>query len=907
MRPIRLTMQAFGSYGRRTEIDFTKPVQNIFLITGDTGAGKTTIFDAIVFALYGEASSGINKKDGAELQSQYIDYKTEPFVELIFTEEQGGGRQEYTVHRVPRHVRPKRGGGTIEVKETVSLTLPDGMGGSREFSENQKQTDARIEEIIGLTKSQFMQVAMIAQGEFMELLRADSNRKKEIFRKLFGTERFQRIVDELSVRHKEKNAEIGRIRTQCQTEIAHIVIPEGIEDREDLQELKACRERILKTERLSVVDMEELMERLQQLIQELKEDEKTAAAAEKDASERRDGKRDANEKGKLLKENFRQFREAERILQECREKEPLMQEQAALVQRLQTAGRLRAEYKALEDAKAQLLQKELQKTSLETELPQLLEHRKKALAQEQEAQSRKERLAQWLPKAVQGAEIEQQVQRLQKDTANRQKEYLTSREEAVNLRDKWQKAQNAFLDQQAGFLAQQLEEGKPCPVCGALEHPSPCSMKPQQSDLTRAAIDRMAQDAAAAESRQSKKAAGAEAARQMLEDRQAALESARQELLAEFQAEFQTEFRTQFQKEGQLSALAQSLSGESGRQEQVYQKAHKEAETIKTKCNQKEALAEQLSREIPQQQDLSRRRREEYEESLQKVGTTTEQWQQILQQYPADAAQELQHEIEVYRKRRDQAAGSKETAGRLIQGQTEPDLAQLQEEYLQADAAYQAARQQMEQAKSACKDNETVYQNLAPKMQERAQKVRENQQIENLYNRLAGKNTGARMDIETYVQRYYLQRILYGANLRFEEMSGGQFELRMVPEEQAGAGKNRGLDLLVYSAVTGKEREVRTLSGGESFMAALALALGMADQIQESSATIHLDMMFIDEGFGSLDDRARGQAVRVLQEMAGGDKLIGIISHVTELQQELENQLIVTKDNEGSHVRWVLS
>lgn len=173
-----------------------------------------------------------------------------------------------------------------------------------------------------------------------------------------------------------------------------------------------------------------------------------------------------------------------------------------------------------------------------------------------------------------------------------------------------------------------------------------------------------------------------------------------------------------------------------------------------------------------------------------------------------------------------------------------------------------------------------------------------------LYELLAGKVTGARMDIETFVQRYYLERILYAANNRFLEMSAGQFELRMYDIEKAGEGKNRGLDLMVYSTVTGKEREVRTLSGGESFMAALALALGMADQIQENAAAINLDMMFIDEGFGSLDNHSRNQAVKVLQQMAGGSRLIGMISHVTELKQEIEDQLIVSRDENGSHVRW---
>ena len=135
-------------------------------------------------------------------------------------------------------------------------------------------------------------------------------------------------------------------------------------------------------------------------------------------------------------------------------------------------------------------------------------------------------------------------------------------------------------------------------------------------------------------------------------------------------------------------------------------------------------------------------------------------------------------------------------------------------------------------------------------------------------------------------------------------MSGGEYELRMYDAKKAGEGKNRGLDLMVYSNVTGQEREVRTLSGGESFMAALSLALGMADEIQAKSSAINLDIMFIDEGFGSLDDRARNEAVKVLKSMADGSKMIGIISHVTELKQEIEDLLIVTKDDDGSHTSW---
>lgn len=233
MRPLKLVMQAFGSYGNRTEIDFEKPDQNLFLITGNTGSGKTTIFDAIVFALYGEASSNANKKNGAELQSQFVEIGTEPFVSLTFSEKNGTEIDLYTVKRIPRHVRPlKRGSGEKMVSEEVSLTMPDGS----EYPA--KETDAKLMEIVGLTKEQFMQVAMIAQGEFMELLRAKSDDKKMIFRKLFHTGLYEEIKNEFAVRKKEKQAEIDQIRMRCIAEISRTELPEGLEQTAFLKEKK---------------------------------------------------------------------------------------------------------------------------------------------------------------------------------------------------------------------------------------------------------------------------------------------------------------------------------------------------------------------------------------------------------------------------------------------------------------------------------------------------------------------------------------------------------------------------------------------------------------------------------------------------------------------------------------------
>ncbi|MBQ1808827.1 MAG: SMC family ATPase, partial [Selenomonas sp.] len=254
MKPRKLTLQAFGSYGQKTDIDFSLPQQNLFLITGDTGAGKTTIFDALVFALYGENSSNTNKKASTDMQSQYIGRDVTPFVELTFSEQEDGQDRCYTVRRVPHHFRKRlRGqGDDIEAREELTLTMPDGSNYNGKIGE----INTKLQEIIGLTKEQFMQVGMIAQGEFMELLRMESTKKKEIFRRLFATEIFDRIVNELKSRNAATQEEMKRLMQRCQGVI------EGLAAESDA-ELQALKLRLSQTKDISIVDIEELQARLE--------------------------------------------------------------------------------------------------------------------------------------------------------------------------------------------------------------------------------------------------------------------------------------------------------------------------------------------------------------------------------------------------------------------------------------------------------------------------------------------------------------------------------------------------------------------------------------------------------------------------------------------------------------------
>ena len=1082
MKPIQLTMQAFGSYGKKTVIDFTKPDQNLFLITGDTGSGKTTIFDAIVFALYGEASSVVNRKNGAELQSQFAAASVEPFVELIFSEKEGSEDVHYTVRRVPKHVRPlKRGTGLKEESGSVSLIMSDGT----EYPS--KETDKKLEEIVGLTKNQFMQVAMIAQGEFMALLRAKSDDKKVIFRKLFNTELYQNIVDELAKRRKDKDRKIAQIKTACQTEVGHILVPklvtaDGAEtDQEqngaadqiadecrDANKLQELKERILKSERLSLPDMEALLQNLVSVSEWTKDKVQQSESETSQLYKVYLLKRDAVTKAGQLLERYKELEEVEKELGECEAIKPLMQEWQQCMRQIEDAydiltlwkqyqevsGQLETARQALaaneqalpeqkmacEQAAVQLQQaKKVQeqalmdfsevKTHVENDLEafsKMAEAKRKVLTAQtkvdeagKQARIAEESLSdlesnekQWQTQAELLSDTDSRMiilQGKQRDIAgigadfeswkDEEKDYFCQQrcaEEAdkvyADAKDRFNKentayiqAYNDFLDAQAGFLAEKLQRGEPCPVCGSTIHPHP--HQAEKSALTKEELNILSESVRELQEGQAAAAKKAGEAKAMLDakeknciqiweklrqkviaysrnemgeldseeiqglietwkkalkDEEKQLQKDKKQLqqlkkwlmkaakdkekltaqknkadkmladtkaeLAAAQAELKSTFiSTYYKSEEEANQFMEQAEQRKKNAEKQYHSCDKVDKKVRSDKEKTELEIAQYRRDIPNLQDKSDKRKAVYIQLMEEKQLTEPQWKCVTESYDKADRQQFEEKIRQYQSKLSAAGKQKAVAEKAIDGRVKPDMEQLCSEQNAAEAAWKKEQALYERYAEMYKTNHRVCEALMPKMAERSKIMEEHRRLDDLYNLLAGKVTGARMDIETYVQRYYLERILYAANRRFGEMSAGQFELRMCDITKAGEGRNRGLDLMVYSNVTGKEREVRTLSGGESFMAALSLALGMADQIQQSSSAIHLDMMFIDEGFGSLDSQSRDQAVRVLQQMAGGSKLIGIISHVSELKQEIEDQLIVSKDEEGSSARWQIS
>lgn len=1052
-------MQAFGSYAERTVIDFTAPEQNLFLVTGDTGAGKSTIFDALVFALYGESGSEQNPRNGEELQSQYADFATEPYVELVFTEQEAGGRKRYMVRRVPKHIRPKRrGDGMREMSGSVTLTMPDGQ------IYPQKETDGKLVEIVGLTKEQFMQTGMIAQGEFMQLLRAKSDDRRVIFRRLFHTEMYQNVVDELNARRRKKLSEISEIQTELRTEAGHAVLPEHA-DR--LKELAAD---LAASDRFSVTDLEEFCHLLAEWNEELRAESEKSDQLVKKAQQKAEAARDAFTRGEVMEKRFVSLRQAEALFRKLaagRDDADRMEKTAADVQ---AAWEIEAVYRRYLDASTAAESLRRSNTEREAALPELrlaLENAERewssadknrrqetaacaqtgqrvrtalgvferldvmkesagkaeqaekeaslSLASAKEARSKyEEQISGWrreevklgdagaalsgweaswkenelLSELAETAGRQEEEARRQQKTAEREAEaFMLASAEYEKARSCYDEDRRVWLRHQAGFIARELRPGMPCPVCGSVEHPAPCMLPADLSDITERRLQEEKLNVERLAAAQEKAAAESKSASDLLTEKRRTAEKARTDLLHRMQRAGNQEIENEdlpgilFALQGKKKALLagkglleqnaarkdelsgllagaqeqltklrdleeqalrreqectarlsgargalESLRSEAGfssvqearksladaekrklASERLADKAQNAREQASSDIQKMQSLLEQGGRELPEREEEVSRRRGLYEDICHRKNMEEAVWKKLTASYSAEDASSLLKQVQEYRTSAASAEGSLRTAEEAVKGHSEPDLEKLRNVQEEASEALGHLREESVRCRESLRQNAAVLKAMKPAMERRSLLQKDFQQLDYLYSALAGRVSGAHMDIETYVQRYYLERILHSANRRFFEMSGGQFELRMCSAEQAGMGHNRGLDLMVYSEVTGRTREVRTLSGGESFLAALSLALGMSDQLQSGQSSIHPDILFIDEGFGSLDDHAREEAVRVLQQMAGGHRLIGIISHVTELKQQIEDQLAVTRDEHGSHVHWILS
>ena len=910
MRPIKLTISAFGPYADTQVLDLDKLGENgLYLITGTTGAGKTSIFDAITYALYDRPSGDI--RDDSMLRSKYADDTAETYVKLEFMCKD----KLYVVRRNPEYYRPKaRGDGLTKQTAGAELIYPDG----RVVNKSKKEVTKAIEEIIGVDCKQFLQIAMIAQGDFRKVLLADTEERKKIFRQIFKTHKFdkiqQQIKDEAGALEKEfdqtkqavlthaksmscaeesaeydlvKQAKSGMVATQEILNLLDRLIATDTAENAALQEqittlnkdMGTIDAQIGKAEdyEKQVENYRERMDKLPEAMAQVGEAEKSLAVAksrEADATELR-------KKITLLQGQFSEYEKLNNLQSAYTEREndiaanrkKLDAYNAKITEQQNEVDKIKAEYKSLENA---------------GENREKLRNEAQALSDEREKiNGLKDDLGKY------------ETCKSALETA--QASYQTAQTKAGNLTEEYNRLNKQFLDGQAGIMASQLADGEACPVCGSIHHPSLAKIScdvPTEADLKKA---KQVSDTA---SEAAKKASENCAAK--MASKNAAFENVTKQINALFNNEtVETVGACIRSRLLELDADINVVNQKIATQEKnIERKAKLETQLpiaeaqLQSLKEEEQKLATSITASQTEQQSadtqIAELKAKLTYSSLAEANLGCKQLEKDEQTILAEiekASKNHQDKSNELLKLKGEIAALEKVVndGCSVDLQAEKDRKRLYEEQRDAQTAKKEQVVARLQANTICKAN---IRKAAQSSDDLEKKVRWMNTLSKTANgTLSGKD---KISFETYIQMSYFDRILRRANIRLQKMTGGQYDLirRVDPLNQRG---QIGLDIDVLDHYNGSTRPVNSLSGGEQFKASLALALGLSDEIQSSAGGVRLDTMFVDEGFGSLDGESLQLAIATLQDLTEGNRLVGIISHVDELKNKIDKQIIVEK------------
>ncbi len=902
MRPLKLTISAFGPYAGECVLDLEAlGTGGLYLITGDTGAGKTTIFDAICFALYGKASGGT--RDNSDLfRSKYAAPETPTFVELEFS----CNGLRYTVRRNPGYLRPaKRGSSMVEQKADAELTLHDGKVITKE-----KQVTAKIVEILGVGKEHFSSIAMIAQGDFQQLLLAKTEERVKIFRKIFDTDKYKLLQDRLAIEARALEQSCAKLRAARDQYASMMKAPEGTEPVR-AEALPEAIEGYLKEDQAALEGLNK-----ESAILDARAGELSALV---DRANRR------AEQEKRLEEYRRMealgLAKLERAAEALAAREAQAPERKALADRTAALETMKPRYAELEQLRREQMNEEKRLAALNREGERLnaeLSAAKERLAKTQKA------LTAWREVPVlleQNAQKTEGLSRLQReleelgrqrrdygDTCRKlqtaQSDYRTAAAASDRAGEQAQRLYRAYLDAQAGILANGLTEGVPCPVCGSTTHPNPAPLAAQAPTQEMVDSAQAKADAARKKAESASTAAGrleglrAQQERALAEKCAVLLECDLRELdirLPSARMETDNDLNEALRKGSELQQLERQRKvleqAAPGLQERINALAAQSEELSRTAAAlgaRLQSRAERLAaaaaelpfpteRELVQEIDRVNARRNAMERELNAAQTAH---QTAMRQHSA-------------------AKASVETAMEHLKQMEAVDGEAAARELAEVSGKLSALRRQLTDINIRISANREVLAGIARTAGELEALEAKRRWLEPLARTANGSVAGKeRLMLETFVQTTYFDRIIACANTRLLRMTDGQYELTRHTEAADGR-KLTGLELDVVDHYNGSVRSVRTLSGGESFKASLSLALGLSEMIQRQAGGIRFDTMFVDEGFGSLDEESLKQAMDTLMSLSGANRLVGIISHVAELKERIDKQILVTKERSG--------
>ena len=913
MRPIKLTLSAFGPYADKTILDLNKLGQSgLYLITGDTGAGKTTIFDAIVFALYGEASG--QNRESSMFRSKYADTETPTEVELIF--EYSG--KTYKVKRNPEYQRPKsRGDGLTTQKADAELILPDGN-----VIAKLKDVNAKIKEIVGIDREQFLQIAMIAQGDFLKLLLASTDDRITIFRQIFKTSKYKTLQDKLreeesALRKKYEEAErsvkqyIGGITcdeddtTSIEVEKAKQGEIPTLEVMELIETITEKDKKALDTasSRIEVLDKE--LEKTNTRLGKIQELEKTKSSLE------------FNKAQLPAKETELQKAQSDfdNAIKKEADKEALNKEITLYTEELKLYDEFENLKEGLDKAQKSLDKSTRQKADGEANLRIHTENIAKLKGERaslENAGENKAKLRLDLERANKRSDSLKEIE-IQISKFNKAKEgcdiqlaiYKKAEEKSTLETSNYLELNKAFLDEQAGILAKNLNEGIPCPVCGSLSHPSPA--KTSDSAPSEAELKAAKESADKAQQATAEASAECAAAKANLKNAEDVLATLISSLFGDLS----------------ISEASQKLKSEVEKNQEEIEKVKAEIQAEENNINRKS----QLDAKIPKEEKNIEKLKGELSsiDSMiaadgEKIKSLTEQIEAIKKKLKFENKEEAQNRINLLKLKSEAMADA-------IKNATEK-LNKIKEEAAVLKATVTQLEEQLKDCPEYSHDKELerkhiitsernglnissrsisarisantlALDNIKKQSAELIGIEERYRWVKALSDTANGKITAKeKIMLETYIQKTYFDRIINKANSRLLMMTSGQYELRR-KETSDNNRSQSGLELDVKDHYNGTIRSVKTLSGGESFKASLSLALGLSDEIQSSAGGVKLDTMFVDEGFGSLDEESLNQAMNTLMGLTEGNRLVGIISHVAELKQRIDKQIIVTKNKSG--------
>jgi exonuclease SbcC len=914
MRPITLTISAFGPYAGETTIDFDKLGNSgIYLITGDTGAGKTTIFDAIVFALYGETTD--ENREAKMLRSKYADPHTKTFVELTFVNK----GKTYKISRNPAYSRPKsKGEGVTNETAKVDLLLPD----NKVITSN-KEANKKVNEIIGLDKNQFMQIAMIAQGDFRKLLLASTDERKAIFRKIFKTENYERLQKVLNQEFLKTKREADDIKKSINQYIQGITYPDDGEFCIELQQAK--RGEILLSETLELLnkinsideqqkneiekkinDIENKLEKINTYLGKAEEYSKAKIQFEEVETSLKNENEKKVEVEKKLDEAQKSYdEEADKLTDEVNKIKAELEDYDLYNDAQELFYKTKKTYDEriiiLEDLKQSLKKEQEALAELKEELKKLDGSAEKKIKYETEhdkLKTKKDALAK-LKNELLSFKIDKGKLTVEQEKCEKAIDELERKNEHYNT------LQTSFLREQAGILAQDLSEGEPCPVCGSVNHPKPAiksETAPSENELKSAKndVDKAKKEADSISEKCS-----------TLKGKIESVEASLKKQLSEY------DLNVEIAEASDTIELKLNELADSG----------KELEEIINEENNKLERKKKLSEIIPGYEDEVEKTKSDISKTENSIaGLSAKKGEQEKQcnelksklRFESKAAAKAKQEAlegqivklkSVLEKAKSEVAEHKEIIENLkgkkeqLQAQINEakaiDKEKLQNEKTELTSEKLNKKQKAEEISNRFSANTKTYDRIVKKEKENGEIEKLLQIRKSLSDTANGMiSQKEKVTLEAYIQMTYFDRIIMRANTRLLVMSGGQYEMKR-SQEADNMRKQSGLDINVIDHFNSSERSVKTLSGGESFKASLSLALGLSDEVQSVAGGVHLDTMFVDEGFGTLDDESLKNAINALAALSEGNRLVGIISHVNELKERLDKQIIIKKDRLG--------